>query len=103
METGKAKRATKVTKAAPKENGELTKRVIVASLLLDAEEKHGKHVSSTSTMMSNGPKRVMNLEACRSIALPSKWTLFVVMDIRDGTSDPKSTIKRELIQRYRSP
>ena len=49
-------------------------------------------------MMSNGAKRAMNSEACISPALPNKWTLFVVMDIWHGTSDPNSTIKRDLIQ-----
>jgi hypothetical protein len=42
MKTGRAKRATKVTKAVPKENEGFTKIVIVVSLLPDAEEKDGK-------------------------------------------------------------
>ena len=56
----KGERATNVTKAAPKEHGEFTKRVIVASLLPDAEERHGNFVSSTATTMSNGAKHVTN-------------------------------------------
>ena len=47
--TGKATRATKVTKAVLLVNGESTKRVIVASLLPDADARHGKLVSSIST------------------------------------------------------
>ena len=89
------KKGNKSNKGGPKENGGFTNKVIVANLLLDAEEKHGKSVSSMFTTMSNWAKRVEKSGTCISLALLYKWTLSVVMEIRHGTSDQNSTRKRE--------